>query len=288
MGTRERDDFANRLDAISQEVPGIDLCLGGHTHRRVIGKLANGTPYGQANYYGIDCGRAVLKWDADQRRVTDCSIEMIRMDSSIEQDAGVLSLCAEDLASSATLLAKPAGVLKRRYQVRSSPGTPSDVEELIAGAIVSAMKARGVSCDGVFHGLFDTEHALEAGPKTVGDWWRVIPFENEVVTAELTPEQMWAILTENFETGQGRNLMGFRVIVEAVDGRRAKLVDLLAGDGDQLQRNKRYRIALNSYDGQSAGQRLSRLAAILREPAVNNTLHPVQTREALITFAGRV
>ncbi len=36
------------------------------------------------------------------------------------------------------------------------------------------------------HGVFDERNDFEAGPKTVNDIWKIIPFENYLVTAALT------------------------------------------------------------------------------------------------------
>ena len=49
---------------------------------------------------------------------------------------------------------------------------------------------RSVPVDGVMHGVFDDKAQLVAGPKTVNDIWNVIPYENYIVTATLSPEEI--------------------------------------------------------------------------------------------------
>jgi hypothetical protein len=59
------------------------------------------------------------------------------------------------------------------------------------------------------------------------------------------------------------------------------------GDGRPLDRGKKYVIAFNSFDSCSAGHRFMKLRALLETPAANCTLHPLQTRDALIDYFRR-
>ncbi len=58
-------------------------------------------------------------------------------------------------------------------------------------------------------------------------------------------------------------------------------------DGRPLDRAKKYVIAFNSFDSHSGGHHFMKLRALLETPAVNSTLHPVQTRDALIDYFQR-
>jgi hypothetical protein len=46
-------------------------------------------------------------------------------------------------------------------------------------------------------------------------------------------------------------------------------------------------IAFNSFDSRSAGHRFMKLRGLLETPAANCTMHPVQTRDALIDYFRR-
>jgi len=58
-------------------------------------------------------------------------------------------------------------------------------------------------------------------------------------------------------------------------------------NGRPLDRGKKYVIAFNSFDSRSAGYRFMKLRALLETPAANCTMHPVQTRDALIDYFRR-
>jgi hypothetical protein len=58
-------------------------------------------------------------------------------------------------------------------------------------------------------------------------------------------------------------------------------------DGRALERDKRYVIAVNSFDARSGGHHFMKLRALLDRPEANCVLHPVQTRDAIIDYFRR-
>ena len=59
-----------------------------------------------------------------------------------------------------------------------------------------------------------TGSPLRKGPKTIGDIWRILPFENFLVTGEFTPIELKVIMQEVWQSSEMRSLSGFRMIVE--------------------------------------------------------------------------
>ena len=147
------------------------------------------------------------------------------------------------------------------------------------------LRDRGIQVDGVLHGVFQ-EKDFEPGPKTVDDIWALIPFENYVVTAELTPNEIKIMMEDVYGSREPRSLIGFDVQTEGSSaGRRIALIRL--ADGRPLDLERRYRIALNSFDSRSGGHRFMKLRALLEQPASNCTLHAVMTRDAVIDYFQR-
>ena len=142
---------------------------------------------------------------------------------------------------------------------------------------------RSVPVDGVMHGTFDDKADLVAGPKTVSDVWNIIPFENYVVTAQLSPEEIKTAMEDVFASHEKRNLLGFDVKTEG-RGDDCKIVSLTPANREPLDRNKRYVIAFNSFDARSGGHHFMKLRAFLERPEAKCILHPVQTRDALIGY----
>ncbi|PYJ20149.1 MAG: hypothetical protein DME92_10405, partial [Verrucomicrobia bacterium] len=156
----------------------------------------------------------------------------------------------------------------------------------IGAAIMEMLLERNVPVDGVMHGTFDDKADLVAGPKTVNDVWNIIPYENYIVTAQLSPEEIKTAMEEVFASHEKRNLLGFEVKTEG-RGDDRKIVSMTLANRKPLDRNKKYLIAVNSFDARSGGHHFMKLRAFLERPEANCVLHPVQTRDALIGYFQR-
>ena len=170
--------------------------------------------------------------------------------------------------------------------MKARPGEPSAVGSLIAAAITEALAERGLTIDGVFHGLFDEEHAFKKGPRRSDDIWTILPYENFLVTAEFGPVELKVMMEEVFQSRESRSLAGFRFSVVG-DGMNRRLTNLRLADGRPLDPSRRYRIALNTFDASSGGHRFMKLRQMLERPEARRTFHPVQTRDALIDYFRR-
>jgi 2',3'-cyclic-nucleotide 2'-phosphodiesterase (5'-nucleotidase family) len=145
---------------------------------------------------------------------------------------------------------------------------------------------RNMPVHGVMHGTFDDKADLVAGPKTVNDVWNIIPYENYIVTAQLSPEEIKTAMEEVFASHEKRNLLGFEVKTEGRGG-DCKIVSMSLANREPLDRNKKYIIAVNSFDARSGGHHFMKLRTFLERPEANCVLHPVQTRDALIGYFHR-
>jgi 5'-nucleotidase / UDP-sugar diphosphatase len=286
MGMRPQgDDFANRLEAVAKAVPGAALIVAGHTHRNTPEARVGGIPYTQAAYHGIHAGRTDLVFDPATRSLVAVEPQTVRMTSEIPADPVVMSLAQHDLDESARALAAPAGTIAETLEATGPRPMPSDIERLIATAIAEGLAERGTRVDGVLHGSF-SRNDLQAGPKTAGDFWRVIPYENFVITGELTPGEIREVMEEAGRGAAPRSLTGLLIKYEET-GNPPKIAAIEDREGRPLQADKRHTIAMNTYDASSGGNRFPRLRAIMRSAAARAVIHPVQTREALIAFVSK-
>jgi len=69
-----------------------------------------------------------------------------------------------------------------------------------------------------------------------------------------------------------------------LDGAPPQVRALRAADGSPWPDKARYRVALNSYDSQSGGQRLLEVGRLVAQPANGRVLYPIEIRRALIDF----
>jgi 2',3'-cyclic-nucleotide 2'-phosphodiesterase (5'-nucleotidase family) len=147
---------------------------------------------------------------------------------------------------------------------------------LFCESFAAALAKHGTPVDGVFHGTF-LSGDLAAGPLTVADCWKLIPYENLLVVAELSGAELLEVIAEDAgDPRSDRTLWPFTIVKDG-DGQPA-----LQRDGERIDPQARFRIAVNSYDAQSGGRRLPKLRAILESPQAKRRLVPIDTRSALI------
>jgi 2',3'-cyclic-nucleotide 2'-phosphodiesterase (5'-nucleotidase family) len=178
-------------------------------------------------------------------------------------------------------MAQPMGTLTEPFGARTAFGSPSDLERLIASAMRAALRIKGLEVDMVMHGLFEGAAPWAAGPKTIADAWALLPYENNIVTLDLTRDGLLAFVRDLAGPRDVRNAMGIRPVLDPTNG---SVRDLLAGDGSPLPVKPRYRVALNSYDAQSGGQRLLTVGRLASDPQNRRTWHEVEIRAALVEF----
>src|SRR5213595_2691928 len=265
MGLKMRtggDDFANTVMALTSEFPEAAMFIAGHTHQAIPSHLTNGMLFTQADHFGIHVGRVDLLFDRNSKKLLHREAACELMDNRFRFDHVVISRAKSQLAESEAALEEPIGELAETLHSRSRAGQPSDVERLIGAAIMEALLERNVPVDGVMHGVFDENASLVTGPKTVNDIWNVLPYENYIVTADLSPEEIKTIMEEVYASHERRSLLGFNVKTEG-RGYDRRITSMALADGRPIDRGKKYVIAFNTFDARSAGHHFMKLRALL-------------------------
>jgi 2',3'-cyclic-nucleotide 2'-phosphodiesterase (5'-nucleotidase family) len=289
MGLKPRtggDDFANTVMALTSEFPDVAAFIAGHTHQAIPSRLTNRVLFTQADHFGIHVGRLDLLFDRNSKKLLRREAICELMDNRFDPDHVVLSRAASQLAESESSLAQPIGELRETLHARQQRGQPSEIEKLIAAAITEALAERSIEVDAVMHGVFDENAKLAAGVTTINDIWNIIPYENLIVTATLSPDEIGSVMEEVYASHEPRSLLGIAVRAEG-HGANRRVASMAFPDGRQLERNKRYTIAANSFDARSGGHHFMKLRALLDRPESNCVLHPIQTRDAVIDFFRR-
>ncbi len=275
MGWRFNDDYANPVRTILRDLKGVDVYLAGHSHQNQPSWMLHDVLCSQASYYGIHCGRIDLTFDLATRRLVDRKAFTLLMDDRFPLDPLVMQLAQPDLAASDAELAREVATVSRRI---SGTGRGSGVATLICESAAAALERQGTRVDGVLHGTFGSGD-IEPGKLTVADCWRIIPYENMLVTAEVSAAELAIVLAEDAGIRDSdRTLWPFEV---TRDGRGH--VTRIARDGVELSADRRLTLAFNSYDAQSGGRRLMKTREILAAPAAKRTTSPIDTRGALIS-----
>jgi 2',3'-cyclic-nucleotide 2'-phosphodiesterase (5'-nucleotidase family) len=289
MGLKPRtggDDFANTVMALTSEFPDVAAFIAGHTHQAIPSRLTNGVLFTQADHFGIHMGRVDLLFDQNSKKLLRREAICELMDGRFHPDQVVVSRAGPQLAESEEALAQPIGELMETLHAHGRHGQPSGIERLIGAAITETLAERSITVDAVMHGVFDEDAKLAAGQTTANDIWNIIPYENLIVTVTLSPDEIKGVMEEVYASHEPRSLLGMELKVEG-RGSDRRITSMTFSDGRGLERDKRYVIAVNSFDARSGGHHFMKLRALLDRPEANCVLHPVQTRDAVIDYFRR-
>lgn len=268
MGWRTQDDFANPIREALRQVEGVDVFLAGHTHQDQPSWMTGRTLCTQASYYGIHCGRVDLTFDLESRKLIDRRAFTVLMDSRFDLDPVVVEIAKPELA-------KADQQMKRKVCTVKTEIPAEGVAPLLCEAFSAALTKAGTPVDGVFHGTFG-KAPITAGDKTVADCWVLLPYENGLAVADLTTADLVTVVAED----RGNRILWPFELELSPSGEVKKFLF----KGEPVDPAKRYRIAFNTYDGQSGGQSLMRLSEILVRPESERQEPQVSTRQALIDY----
>ena len=290
MGLQERDDFANPVRRLLEGESGVDVFLGGHTHRHQMSRDDLGVLYTQADYFGIHCGRVDLTFDVESRDLVEKKAMTALMDARIAADPVVLEASSKDLEDAKTYMEAEVGeVLGSISHNAGGRGKTSPLQQLISSALEHAARKDQVVPDGVFHGTFRSG-TIGPGTKTMADLWKILPYENRIVALYLTREELVAVMNEALQGSSDHALYGFEVELERAEASKyqksgntfVRALRSLRSPGEEA--GHRYRILCNAYDAQSGGKRLMRLRALADNPECKASLLTMSSREALIDY----
>jgi 2',3'-cyclic-nucleotide 2'-phosphodiesterase/3'-nucleotidase len=270
-----KDDAANEINAIGARFGEFDLILGAHVHRPVKGARAGFVDYAQCGAGATGILRADLDYDTVSRRVAGKRFEWIPVTPDVPEDPGIRAAVAPFLDRTDREMATVLGLTERPLTASMAAPGLSPVQQLFCRAIAEATGA-----DVVLHGVFSTI-SVPAGPVTVADTWRLVPYENFIGTAELTPAEIREILEESVPfLGTARYLSAWGLSCEihtyAPPGERIR--NLRRADGSPLHGRQRIRVAINSYHLSGGGGRFPRLAELVAQPHAGLAMHPLSMR----------
>jgi len=181
---------------LAQEVPEIDIIIGGHTHlplrtARVIGK----TKIYQAGAYTENLGRIEITVDKTTRRPTNITggdVLVPIASGVVKPDPEVAAIVTQRRAEGAAVTSRVVG--KAASTLEGVRGTEVPLGNLIADALLEYGQAQGWRSDVAFYNQAGVRASLAAGDITFGALYQVLPFANTIVQVDLTGVQLREVL----------------------------------------------------------------------------------------------
>jgi len=219
--------------ALADEVPGIDLIVGGHSHTKIERPERVGSCLiVQAFQWGLYLGRVDLQLDG--KRITQAKVQLLPVSSQVPPDP------------------LPSSLLKCYYEEKAK----AIMEEVVGHSPVALVRQEGESSIGnlladSFRAFTQADLALynqggmradiPAGPVTMAKVFEVMPFSNQVMTTDLTGQQVEILFDYLAARGGGDAISGAQFRISS-----GKVRDILIG-GRPLQLHQTYRVAANEF-----------------------------------------
>ncbi len=244
--------------ALAEAVDGIDLLVGGHSHTKlekpVLVEKDEPTVIVQANEYLNYLGVVDVTFNEDGV-VTDFAGELLDT-KTFEEDATAAARVKE--------LAAPIEELKKTVIGQSEvvlDGARANVrtkETNLGNMIADGMLAKANEfepTDIAIQNGGGIRASIDQGEVTLGEVHTVLPFQNLLVTMQLTGEEIWQALehgVSGVETGEGRFLqvagLQFKYDAYKQVGQRVWEVNVKTEDGfAPIELDKTYNVATNAF-----------------------------------------
>ncbi|HYU20450.1 MAG TPA: bifunctional UDP-sugar hydrolase/5'-nucleotidase [Chloroflexota bacterium] len=243
---------------LAREVPGIDLILGTHSHRKEpFGRIEGSDTFYISPFQYLDyVSRVELSFEAG--RLSEVNGDLVRMDSSHPEDPGIAALVAR---MQAELQADPkyAPRFEKLGQaaVELSDAGIGTGETVLGNFVMDTIRAE-VGAHAALSTASSFRAAIPPGDISVEDYLTAVPYKNVVLVHELSGSQLQALLdlsvarrgTDNFS-----QVSGVRFAIR--EGKAAEILVLVdptnpAAGFAPLQPDASYQVATTDFQARIA------------------------------------
>jgi 2',3'-cyclic-nucleotide 2'-phosphodiesterase/3'-nucleotidase len=220
-------------------VPGVDAWLGGHSHNVVDDEVGGAA---------VMIGGANGQWLA----ICDLTVDAIKH-AVIERRHRVVQIFADEhpldpawvarvqawnasvAPIAATVLGRNAVTLTRRRPEATIGNFITDAMRFQSGADIAMQNPGGMRAD------------LPAGEITRGSIYEVMPFDNTIVTVELTAADVKKAIEQALKYERITQVSGIRYEFDANLPAMSRVTSLTLADGSPLDATKLYKVAVNNF-----------------------------------------
>ncbi|MCX7918878.1 MAG: 5'-nucleotidase C-terminal domain-containing protein [bacterium] len=224
---------------LAEQVNGIDIIVGGHSHTKLLNyQEVNRTIIVQALQWGLYLGR--LDVTVEKGKIIDKKAELIPITNTIPEDTKVaqaLSVYADKVKQK---MAEVVGETKVDLVRGTYENPQSNLSTWIADVFRETAQA-----DIAFQNSGGIRANINKGKITYNDIYSVLPFENVLVTIELTGAQVQELFDFIASAAQSGRDSG-QISGATFTVRDGKAVNILIG-GKPLSLDKTYKLATNDF-----------------------------------------
>jgi 2',3'-cyclic-nucleotide 2'-phosphodiesterase (5'-nucleotidase family) len=236
MGLDEDREMASR-------VSGIDLIVGGHSHTEVKTPVVVGaTIIVQAGYYGQQLGVMKIAADTETKKITQYSERRILRkvkagpnDAYDEAVAGIIKKYDDQIRGEFGRVVGETRVDLAKRPFESNLGNlVCDAMRESAGAEAAIQNNGGIRT------------TIPKGKITLEQVYMLLPFDNNLMTMDLTGAQIIDILEQNAKTEGMLQVSGLKVVYDLAAAEGLRVKELAIG-GKPADRSRTYRVTTNDF-----------------------------------------
>jgi 5'-nucleotidase len=220
------------------KIEGVDAWFGGHSHNVVDDKV-EGRPVMIAGSLGQYLAVADLVMDPVKKKVAESSQRVLTVYADGPRDSAWTARIARWNSGVESVAAEPIGTSGVALHRRTPEATIGDL-------ICDAMRA-DARVDIAFQNPGGMRADLDQGPITRGEVYAVMPFDNTIVTMELTGAQVKLALEQSLRGDRVTQVSGVRYRVDSSRPALDRVVELTLADGSALDERKAYVVAVNNF-----------------------------------------
>ena len=184
---------------LARDVPGIDVIVAAHDHAPIqTARVEGKTTIVDAGAYTQYLGHLEIVVDPATHKMKDAiragELQAIAANQNLKPDPEIVALVEARRAEADKYTSRVVGTLKS--DLDGSSRDENAIGDLIGDAFVEYGKAQGWKTDVAFYNAAGIRSSLKAGPVTYGELYQVLPFENTLVSVDLTGAQLKEVLED--------------------------------------------------------------------------------------------
>jgi 5'-nucleotidase len=228
-------DMAKNVD------PAVDVIFGGHNHAYLNTKV-NGKLVVQAYSYGTAFDDVHLWIDPKTKDVVKSNAEILSTyQDSIQPDPQIKQMIDNAEAKVAPLINQVVGTAAADLTQTQNASGESNLGDFITDAQRASTKAQiAITNPGGIRAN------INSGQITWGNLFTVQPFNNQLITMDLTGAQIRQALNQQWATNRMLQISGLKYSWDSTLG-DDKIVSMTLEDGTPIEPNQTYSVTMNSF-----------------------------------------
>ncbi|MDQ3382091.1 MAG: 5'-nucleotidase C-terminal domain-containing protein [Actinomycetota bacterium] len=235
------------VDIVNRMSSDIDVVISGHTHTHYICTIGSKLVT-SANSFGRVVTDVDLTVESTNGRVVTKTAVNTIVPRTIAKDPEETALVEKYKRLSAPLANRVIGSISADITRSQNPAGESALGDVIADAQLAATRSSGAQI--AFMNPGGIRAPISAGEVTYGELFSVQPFDNQVVKMQLTGEQVYRALEQQFGAdGRTRILQvsGLEFSYNSTNPAGQRVTGVTLPDGTPVDRNATYTVAANSF-----------------------------------------